>query len=92
LRVGHVYYEAIACAGGRLVGWGGDVGGGERRGATFGTADVCEADTRVAGGAFDHSAAWLDEAFFFGIFDDVEGCAVCASGGVMLAGCAWLRY
>ncbi len=39
-------------------------------------ADVGEADACVAGRAFDDGAAGLEEAALFGVFDDVEGCAV----------------
>lgn len=36
-----------------------------------------ETDTGVTGGAFYYCSTGLDKAFFFGIFDDVEGCSVC---------------
>lgn len=35
-----------------------------------------ETDSGVAGCAFDDCTAWFEEPAFFGVFYDVEGCAV----------------
>ena len=55
----------------------------------FGAADVCKADSRVAGGAFDDGSAWFEQAAVFGVLDEEFGGAVFdAAAGVLELGFA----